>query len=380
MLNILRNRILLLCFGLWLTCLPGVKAQLQEMPDFTAVTVYGEEYRLGNGNVQVVVFLDEIEDSTNALLAELNKVTYAFRMRNFELLTIIVPSEPNSSDGLAAVVDELSLFFPLCVDAQAQILPQFEIQAPPAVFIANVQGKIVYQTADISLRYEKLKGYVKQAFGFVEQNQQPTMGALFEPDVEKLVADTKQFAPRAEKQPTADKTALVDGAAVVTEKISEQSLVHTSVLSGIISEKPLGYKPTDWGLTTNLQQAIFFAAIDIAIHLLPLIIWGWGMLFCLAKITRYRGMFYGFIACSGFGLWQALQILLRLPDEICILFPELWQYQQAAAQYYHHYFVAFLSPSVNVSAWKPELVLLLLLQIALIRGLAGRIKNEEVYS
>ena len=148
-------------------------------------------------------------------------------------------------------------------------------------------------------------------------------------------------------------------------------------LKGIFDTKSdtLGQRPLRWNLAKTPEDMLFFLVVDLLVMLTPIFIWGWGMLYTLGKIKRYRGMFIAFIGCLGFFAFHLWYLSLRIPYQICFLLPELSMIKIQATKGYqicHNLIPIPARLYLNV-----EMLGLILFQCALIKGIAGKIKDEE---
>jgi hypothetical protein len=77
-------------------------------------------------------------------------------------------------------------------------------------------------------------------------------------------------------------------------------------------------------------------------------------------------MFLAFLGCFGFFLLYIVYLSLQIPFEFCILSPHLWKWKTVIYEYYHLF-----------SPYNIEITLIFLLQLALIKGIANRAKEDE---
>lgn len=138
----------------------------------------------------------------------------------------------------------------------------------------------------------------------------------------------------------------------------------------------LGYKPVRLGLSHTVEDFMFFLVVDLWVKLIPLMIWGWGMLYTLSKLRRYQRMFYGFIGCFGLFAWNVWSLSMQIPYEICLLTPEIAYWKSLCFTFYQMLQNA-VPMATAYSGWQPEIVMLSLFQCAVVIGLAGRCKQEQ---
>ncbi len=159
--------------------------------------------------------------------------------------------------------------------------------------------------------------------------------------------------PSLEKQPPA--AAMVQSQKTVSKPLAAALLPDT-----------FGYKPYQWGLAKDMRSMVLALGADLLIKLLPLFIWGWAILYLLAKLTKYRGMLCGLFAATGMLCLSLIHFSMEIPFQLCILSSHLWQWKTLVLHYYQ-----MLAP------YPLEKTLYLVLQLALLRALAGRFKKEQ---
>lgn len=389
--------------------------ELPQVPNITVSTLDEQTLSLPLDSACIIFFLDGSYENREGLLQELNKIAYAFRMRRLKVIGIYADLEPQVPDreGIAELKGELGkvqhhLYFPLCLDIERTAFNEFQVTEDriPMLFICDDRGNIVY-SEEVELNYDRAKVWTEYALGFLtEEERDRRLGEKvpFTSDFPEE-AETKPFASTTEddggEQPdgplpdipvTEGSTEGPEGpvATTATHKPPEPKSARSdmpvaatvAMVETLGQTETIGYKPMHWRLTQTVEDTFFYTVVDSLVNLAPLCIWGWGMLYCLAKMGQYRGMGYGFFGCFGFFCYCLWSLACRIPFELCIISPELWACKDGAMRF--NYFLEGESPLSSLrqfytfSLWQVKLILLLLLQCALIKGIAGRRKNEEV--
>ncbi len=414
-----------------LLCLATLSAQDNKMPDFTVMTSDGKAVSPATGTVSVFFFFDAALASHKPALQALHQLAYAFRNHKLQVFAVYSDFAPVEAGELAKVVQELTLPFTIHSDLDRLALRKFGVQKSPALFIGDRAGNICYQ-ANAAISYESLRRHTELAFGFTNKEDiaaQASKAPLFTPQAE-MTADTekinKAMLLAQEKPLTPDKPPVTEPDKPVTKPDviptdkpdpkpvtpdtqqgnepkpvatntaqtgKEQPVPHIPTTTGSFVERvkaawndatiaavvmpdTLGSRPTQWGMSQTAEDAFIFMLLDLWIKLLPLTIWGWGILYCLGKMRRYRRMFFGFLGCFGMFVWHLWYVSLQIPYEFCLLMPELAQWKAVNVTLYGMLYEALPMASTCFS-WKLETGLLFLFQCAVVIGIAGRFKNEK---
>lgn len=410
----------------------------QEFPQIVVKTLDDKEFQLPQNYNHLVFFFDAASEKHQANLSVLNQVAYAFRMNRLQVSAVYSELENLGLLDLEALQKEFS-YLTVYQDIDRQSLNKFGVEKVPALFLGNASGKISFKTLDDTLEYAAIRKQVEQTLGFSakELPEFPPMPAPFVPEGLELVAGTERLSkvfpvaarqvtttpvrttekiePKITEPQTEPKTTTpADTKVALPETNPETPIppittpVEPTVPSNIQgSQSPSPREPLasgramlpiflaatvsqDFSMGPRITQerteqqplgfedACFFTLIEVWIKLLPLAIWGWGILYCLAKIRRYSGMLWGLLACLCFFVWHLWYVWLQLPYELCILSPQLLGWIQFSQNIQNNIFFLEFFPGVSdLSYWKPEMILILLFQCALVRGLCGRFKSES---
>ncbi len=80
------------------------------------------------------------------------------------------------------------------------------------------------------------------------------------------------------------------------------------------------------------EDIFFWTCLGILLQFLMVCVWGLGVLYCLAKITKYRRMVWGFLGCLGLLLCTLADILYNTPQFLAIFWNHLTQMVTAQAK------------------------------------------------
>lgn len=136
-----------------------------------------------------------------------------------------------------------------------------------------------------------------------------------------------------------------------------------------LNYRPLGSSHKEIGISNTPENHLFFFFIDFLVKVFPLVLWGWGMLYTLAKVLKYKGMLWSFLACLFFFSLNLLYTIMQIPFSLAILYYPLLVWQQTSLQHYE-----WLKSFSTVSM---ETILLIVCQFALLAGLSSRYKKEK---
>ena len=97
--------------------------------------------------------------------------------------------------------------------------------------------------------------------------------------------------------------------------------------------------------------------------------WGWGMLYALSKVTKYKKMLLGAFGCLGMLVFHLYEGLNTLPNELFIIFPNFADSVAFKNQ--------ILSSWENTGLSVYNTSFVLLFQICVVAALTGRFKSEQ---
>ena len=355
--KIFLSAILLLCFWSIAT------AQMQTFPNVSLVKLNGESYTVPQNTAKGLFFFDTTELQNPDFFQTLNSLGYAFQNYDLELLAIY--SELESAQALQSKVRTLAqkqpCFFKFYVDPQRQALLKLGFTKAPTVTIVHSNNHICYSKDTIE-PYPVLYAYTQLALSWVEQVPayvtssttysfasdaetqaipktilwkqamstsepiipQPQPG---QPEVpaQPEVTTSQPNAPETATPPVTATTPPVTATPSVTEIPSPNKASDSfRLLATMTSPQTIGYEPIHWGWVKSLENFVFFFLFDFLVKIVPLLIWGWGALFCLARIRKYSGAWWGWLVCSILFLQSLAYVWTQLPVEICILAEPLW--------------------------------------------------------
>ncbi len=120
----------------------------------------------------------------------------------------------------------------------------------------------------------------------------------------------------------------------------------------------------------NIEEIIFLSYKDIILSFVMLFAWVFGFLYCCSKIRKYQYMGLGILACLGMSFIILEKIIMQLPTTISLILP--YSEKIRISQIY----------VTNFFQWRGQYyqneIIFIILQIALIAAIAGRIKQSPI--
>ena len=398
-------------FLLVIICLINVlNAQpIEKIADLTLRTLEDKDYKLVKGDPKILFFFNNLTKENEKILKIINRIFYSFRTRNLKVMSICYDITSDKFYKLKELKKELHLFFNLYTDYKKRAVNKIGLKQS-MLFILKRDNTVstFYEFENFDkIKYPLIRQQVKFALGFITkeqlENYSPHLDYYansnknFEPDtvqlskkqiianIEKalIAKQTKDEQDKNKKEliKTNDKKELdkvktvlpvkkfkVDPKIIPNTK-EEKSDIVFSPFTILVSMGGNKFKLTESKSCNDLEKKLFYFLGDMLINLIPLLIWGWGILYSLSKISKYNGMIFGLFACFGLFLLNAVYFLMQLPIEISVLSYYLHETKIFVLNHYH-----------LLKQYKIETVFIILCQFALISAIAGRFKKESEYN
>src|SRR5687767_13366092 len=113
-----------------------------------------------------------------------------------------------------------------------------------------------------------------------------------------------------------------------------------------------------------MEEILFGAYTRVAIEILIILLWGWGFLYSLSKITKYYNMFLGAIGCLGMMLLRIGDNLSQMPQEFFYVFAnteKILEYRNQIIGFWNYLALYYQKDALHI-----------LFQIFVVAALAGR--------
>ena len=115
-----------------------------------------------------------------------------------------------------------------------------------------------------------------------------------------------------------------------------------------------------------LEDVFFWSVVGIFTQLFIFSLWGWGFLYSLSKITKYRNMFIGAVGCFGLMALVAVDLFQSLPNNLFQIVDSTEKILKVKSQI------------ANFEIYYGMLGAQLLFQICVVAALAGRFRLKFV--
>lgn len=119
----------------------------------------------------------------------------------------------------------------------------------------------------------------------------------------------------------------------------------------------------------STADLFFQTYISFLLDVFIIFMWGWGILYALSKITKYKKMLLGAFGCLGMLTYHVYEGLQSIPSELLLMFPNFDKTMQLKNQ------IIYTWQNIGLADYNISFVLLF--QVCIIASLTGRFKLEE---
>ncbi|BBM83830.1 hypothetical protein [Candidatus Uabimicrobium amorphum] len=119
----------------------------------------------------------------------------------------------------------------------------------------------------------------------------------------------------------------------------------------------------------NTADIFFQAYSNFMLDILIILMWGWGILYSLAKVTKYKKMLLGAFGCLGMFLYHIYEGISQIPDTLLVVMPNFQDIVKVKSD--------IVTTWQNTGIADYNLSLVLLFQICIVAAIAGRFKAES---
>ena len=119
----------------------------------------------------------------------------------------------------------------------------------------------------------------------------------------------------------------------------------------------------------NTADIFFQAYSSFVLDIFIILMWGWGILYSLAKVTKYKKMLLGAFGCLGMFLYHIYEGISQIPDTLLVIMPNFESVIKAKSDIINTW------QSTGIADYKLSLVLLF--QVCIVAAIAGRFKAES---
>ncbi|WP_372368155.1 hypothetical protein [Candidatus Uabimicrobium sp. HlEnr_7] len=119
----------------------------------------------------------------------------------------------------------------------------------------------------------------------------------------------------------------------------------------------------------NTADIFFQAYSNFVLDILIILMWGWGVIYTLSKITKYKKMLLGAFGCLGMFALHIYEGISNAPDALIVVMPNFENVIEMKSNIINTW------QSTGIANY--ELSLVLLFQICIVSAIAGRFKMED---